>query len=291
MGNQDPEQFVAKVQAGITRGMDVVDAWRAARAQRPTQHERALAEQHRRAIASHEREVRAYQRRKGRARARTIGGTAVAGVAGTVGALDVVVEATTSQVGVYGPSWMWLAAAVAGGVTAWTARGAAKGLVPPAAFSPPALPPPRLNAQAIGALEADRLNTLRSQLSEILGPLERLEPPAAQELRRVDLEAAPPLHALIERLDVLDRMQRDIPNTPAAASARAAAEQVKQRLAIGCSTYETLLSAAAGLLAVPDMSRSTQEILAPAVQALTAYAHGLQQAAGTGFSVDESKGL
>lgn len=290
MGNKDPDQFAAKVQAGISRGMDVVDAWRAARAGRPSAQERALAEQHQRAVAQHQRQMRSYQRQKTRIRARTIGGTAVAGVAGTVGVLDVVVEATTSQVGVYGPSWMWLGAAVVGAVTAWTSRGSAKSLGGPPAFAPPALPPPRLRPEAIGADDAERLTRLRLQLADVLSPLERLEPAAAQELRQVDLEAAPPLHALIERLDVLDRMQRDMPDTPAGQSARAAAQQVHERLTMGCNTYESLLAAAAGMLAAPDMSRSTQEILGPAVQALTAYAHGLQRAADSGPNVFGSAG-
>jgi hypothetical protein len=279
VAKRDADQFAAKVQAGISRGLDVVDAWRAARAQRPTRAQRELREQRDRAVATHRREVKAYERRKNRARVQTIGGTAVAGVAGTVGVLDVVVEATTSQVGVYGPSWMWLGAAVVGAVSAWMGRSNGKTLRAPGVFLPPVEPPPQLRAEAIGSRESEQLTHLRLQLVEVLVPLDRLEPAAANELRKVDLEAAPPLHALIERLEVLDRMQREMPGTSAGDAARKAAEQVRERLSIGCSNYESLLTASAGLLSAPDLSRTTDEILAPAVQALTAYAHGLQRAA------------
>ena len=109
--------------------------------------------------------------------------------------------------------------------------------------------------------------------------LERLYPGSGDELRRADNEAAGPLTALAERLLVLDQLQRELPGTSAAASAAASAELVRGRLAEGCATYDELLAAAARLLAAPDMTRSTSEILGPAVDAMLAYAHGLQRAA------------
>ena len=78
---------------------------------------------------------------------------------------------------------------------------------------------------------------------------------------------------------VLDQLQRELPGTSAAASAATSAELVRARLAEGCATYDELLAAAARLLAAPEMARSTQEILAPAINAMLAYAHGLQRAA------------
>jgi hypothetical protein len=54
---------------------------------------------------------------------------------------------------------------------------------------------------------------------------------------------------------------------------------VRQRLADGCATYDRLLAAAAQLLSAPDITRSTSEVLSPAVDAMLAYAHGLERAA------------
>jgi hypothetical protein len=109
--------------------------------------------------------------------------------------------------------------------------------------------------------------------------LDRLYPGSGAELRRADTEAAGPLTALAERLSVLDRMQRELSGTSAAESAAASALVVRDRLAAGCETYDSLLAAAARLLASPDMSRSTEEVLRPAVDAMVAYAHGLERAA------------
>ena len=273
---RDRDSFAALVQTGIERGLDVVEAWRAARDSRPS---RDLAQRRQQAIAAHQREVRAYERRQSRLSARIVGGTAVAGVAGTVGVIDVIAEVTTAQAGVYGPSWIWLGGAIVGAVVAVTGRSARARLAPPPEFTVPAAPPPTLPRDAIGAAEAGRLIRLRVQLAELVPALERLQPDAAQELRRADLEAAPPLHALIERLDVLDRMRRELGPTKAGHAARVAAEDVRVRLDAGCVTYEQLLTASASLLAAPDVSRSTAAVLSPAVQALQAYTHGLQRSA------------
>lgn len=278
MARNDREAFGAKVQAGIERGLDVVEAWRAARASKPNRELEARRQQ---AIAAHAREVRRYERRKAQLSTRTIGGTAVAGVAGTVGVIDIIAEVATSDAAVYGPSWMWLGAAVLGGVTAITARRSQRSLTPPAAFTPPIGPPPQLRADAIGAAEATRLTRLRLQLAEVVPALDSLHPAAAEDLRRADHEASPPLHALITRLDVLDRMRRDLDASAAKDAATTAAEQVRARLDAGCQTYEMLLTASASLLAAPDVSRSTDEVLTPAIEALSAYTHGLQRSAET----------
>lgn len=278
MARKDSEAFAAVVQAGIERGLDVVEAWRAARASKPS---RELEARRQKAIAAHHREVRRYERRRSSLTTRTIGGTAVAGVAGTVGVIDVVTEATTATAGVYGPSWIWLGAAVLGAVTAITARRSQRTLTPPPEFMAPAEPPPTLRSDAIGASEATRLTRLRLQLAEIVPTLDTLHPAAATDLRRADHEASPPLHALIARLDVLDRMRRDLGPSAAYDAATVAAEQVRVRLDAGCGTYERLLTASASLLAAPDVSRSTDAVLAPAIEALQAYTHGLQRSADT----------
>jgi hypothetical protein len=275
---KDPEAFAALVQTGIERGLDVVEAWRAARRDRPA---RELQAQRQQAIAAHERAVRRFERRKGRLTTRTIAGTAVAGVAGTVGVIDVVAEVATSDPAVYGPSWIWLASAIIGAVTAFSARRSRDRLTPPPAFTPPVGPPPSLRTDAIGAAESHRLIRLRLQLAGVVPTLDQVHPAAAADLRRADSEAAPPLHALIERLDLLDRMRRELGASAASDAATTAAQQVRLRLDAGCRTYEALLTASASLLAAPDVSRSTAEVLTPAIEALQAYTHGLQRSAET----------
>lgn len=281
MGSADRDQFAALVQSGISRGLDVVDAWRIARNNRPSRQTREWELQRQRAIATHERNVRKYERRSSRLRTQSITGTAVAGVAGTVGVIDVIAEAVTGQAGVYGPSWMWLGAAIIGAVSALTARRTSSQLATPPAMAALPGPPPNLPTDAIGASESAYLTRLRIQLATVLPQIESLQPAAAEELRVADSEAAPPLHSLIERLAVLDRMQRELEGTTAGQAARNAAVEVRDRLATGAATYEQLLSASAALLAAPDAARSTSEVLLPAIEALTAYAHGLQRSAET----------
>jgi hypothetical protein len=117
------------------------------------------------------------------------------------------------------------------------------------------------------------------QVLTLVPSIERLYPGAGLELNGADAEAAAPLTALCERLRVLDDLQRELPGSAAAASASSAAEAVRVRLAQGCSTYDALLAAAATLLASPDLDRRTSDVLAPAIDAMLAYAHGLQRAA------------
>ena len=274
----DKDQFARVVQAGIARGLDVVDAWRLARSERLSPQARQLKLEHERAAARARREVKRHQRQEQQLQARLIGGTAVAGVAGTVGVIDVITEAATSQQGVYGPSWMWLGAAIVGAVVALVARRERAHLPPEPHIAIPPAPPAPVPSNAIGAGECQRLIALRLQLAQMIPAIDRLHPSAAEELRRADLEAAPPLHALVDRLAVLDRIRREMPGTQPEAAATAAAVEVRDRLATGCGTYERLLAASATLLAAPDISRSTEEVLGPALQAMTAYAHGLQRA-------------
>lgn len=277
----DRDQFARVVQAGISRGMDVVDAWRQARAQRPSAQARALeAEQHKR-LAEQQRALRRYQRRQRRLDNEVTGGIAVAGVAGTLGVLDIVIESTAASAGVYGPAWIWIALAAGGGITSAVAR-RKRAQLPPAPRVD-VLPVASVNvpADAIGAEQAQRLTSLRLQLAQVVPAIERLHPGAAEDLRRADLEAAPQLHALVERLVVLHGIRVEMTGTPAEAAATSAAVEVRERLATGCATYERLIAASATMLAAPDIARGTDEVLAPALEGLTAYAHGLKRAANS----------
>lgn len=261
--------------------MDVVDAWRQARAERPTAQARALQAEHERALAAQRRAVRQHQRRERRLANEVTGGTVIAGVAGTLGALDIVIESTTAQAGVYGPAWMWVVLAAAGGTTALIARRRRQQLPTPPRIDVVAAPVTSLRDDAVGAEPARQLTSLRLQLARIVPAIERLHPGAAEELRRADAEAATQLHALADRLAVLDGIRREMPGTTAEAAATAAAYEVRDRLATGCATYERLIAASATMLAAPDVARGTDEVLGPALDGLAAYTHGLQRAAGS----------
>lgn len=279
--SSDGDQFARVVQVGISRGMDVVDAWRQARAMRPSAQARALQAQHDRALAAQRRAVRQHQRRERLLANEVTGGTIVAGVAGTLGVVDIVIESTTAQAGVYGPAWMWVVLATAGGASALVARRRRRHLPPPPRIDVVAAPVTSLRPDAIGAEQAQQLTLLRLQLGQIIPAIDRLHPGAAEELRRADAEAATQLHALVERLAVLDGIRREMPGTTADSAATAAAYEVRDRLATGCATYERLIAASATMLAAPDVARGTDEVLGPALDGLSAYTHGLQRAAGS----------
>ena len=277
----DRDQFARVVQAGISRGMDVVDAWRQARAQRPSAQARALQAEHDRRLAEQQRALRRHQRRQRTLDNEVTGGVAVAGVAGTLGVLDIVIESTTATAGVYGPAWVWVALAAGGGVVAAVARRKRAQLPPPPRVDAIPSAPAAIPAHAIGAEQAQRLTALRLQLAQVIPAIERLHPDAAADLRRADLEAAPQLHALVDRLVVLHGIRIEMAGTQAEAAATSAAVEVRERLTTGCATYERLIAASATMLAAPDIARSTDEVLAPALEGLTAYTHGLKRAANS----------
>jgi uncharacterized membrane protein YdbT with pleckstrin-like domain len=261
--------------------MDVVDAWRQARAQRPSAQARALQAEHDRRLAEQQRALRRHQRRQRTLDNEVTGGVAVAGVAGTLGVLDIVIESTTATAGVYGPAWVWVALAAGGGVVAAVARRKRAQLPPaPRVDSIPSAPT-AIPAHAIGAEQAQRLTSLRLQLAQVIPAIERLHPDAAADLRRADLEAAPQLHALVDRLIVLHGIRIEMAGTQAEAAATSAAVEVRERLTTGCATYERLIAASATMLAAPDIARGTDEVLAPALEGLTAYTHGLKRAANS----------
>ena len=277
----DRDQFARVVQAGISRGMDVVDAWRQARAQRPSAQARALQAEHDRRLAEQQRALRRHQRRQRTLDNEVTGGVAVAGVAGTLGVLDIVIESTAATAGVYGPAWMWVALAAGGGVVAAVARRKRAQLPPAPRVDAIPSAPAAIPAHAIGAEQAQRLTSLRLQLAQVIPAIERLHPDAAADLRRADLEAAPQLHALVDRLIVLHGIRIEMAGTQAEAAATSAAVEVRERLTTGCATYERLIAASATMLAAPDIARGTDEVLAPALEGLTAYTHGLKRAANS----------
>ena len=274
---RDPAEVMARLEQGMARGLDLIDAFRAATGRGPLSGNRALELEHRKAIAANTRAVKGHEHKVASLKSQMTGGAAVAGVGGAVGLIDV----TTSLAGggIFGPAWMWLGSAAIGLVVSVRARRNLKLVGPAPIVLDPVAPPPVLPRGAVGSAEVQRFTAVRVQIVNMTPQLDRLYPGSGQELRRADLEAAAPLTALCERLQVLDQMQRELPNTTAAESAAKSAQIVRERLADGCSKYDELLAAAARLLASPDMTRSTDAILGPAVNAMLAYAHGLQRAA------------
>ena len=261
--------------------MDVVDAWRQARAQRPSAQARALQAEQQRLVGEQQRALRRHQRRQRRLDNEVTGGIAVTGIAGTLGVLDIVVESTTASAGVFGPAWLWVALAAGGGITAAVARRQRAQLPPAPRVDALPLTSVAIPSDAIGAEQAQRLTSLRLQLAQVIPALDRLHPGAAADVRRADLEAAPQLHALVDRLVVLHGIRAEMTGTQAEAAATTAAVEVRERLATGCETYEQLIAASATMLAAPDVARGTDEVLAPALEGLAAYTHGLKRAANS----------
>ena len=206
-----------------------------------------------------------------------MGGAVAAGITGTIGVIDVL--ATLAGSFVPGPTWIWFGAAAAGVVVSARGTRRLRGLGGEPELPALVGPPPTLRRGAIGFAEVTRFSAVRVQVLTLMPSIERLYPGAGLELHGADAEAAAPLTALCERLRVLDDLQRELPGSAAAAAASSAAEVVRVRLAQGCGMYDGLLAAAATLLASPDLDRRTSDVLAPAIDAMLAYAHGLQRAA------------
>jgi len=267
------------IEHGVARGMDLVDSFRMVTGKPPRSSSKALAVEHRRAVEANRRKLKKHRGRAKSYQSQVTGGAVVGGVGSAVGLLDVVAETTTSGSGVPLPAWMWFTAAGIGLLVAWRGRRRLRQLGPEPRVLEPVAPPPALARGRLGSAEVSKLTAVRVQVINMIPALDRLYPGAGDELRRADNEAAAPLTALAERLVVLDQLQRELPGTSAAHSAASSSELVRQRLDEGCDNYEELLAAAARLLAAPDITRSTSDILGPAVNAMVAYAHGLQRAA------------
>lgn len=269
---RDPAELAALIEQSVSRGIDLVDSFLAVTGKGPRASSKALAVEHRKAVAANRREVVRHRTRVSTLKSEVTGGAVVAGVGGSIGFLDVVTGPPSSL-------WLWFGAAGIGLLVSVRARMKLQRVGPAPRELALVGPPPAIARGAVGAAEVTRFTSARVQIMNMAPSLERLYPGSGDELRRADNEAAGPLTALAERLVVLDQLQRELPGTSAATSAARSAALVRDRLAQGCATYDELLAAAARLLAAPDMTRSTAEILSPAVDAMVAYAHGLQKAA------------
>jgi len=264
------------------RILGALGAWLASRpTYSPGAH--AIEQAHQTAVATYRADTLRYTLRRRSLQAQATGGTAVAGIAGTVGVFDVVVESVSGTGAVYGPAWVWLAVTAGSAVVALRARSVRRRLRPPIAPAIPPPPPVSLPRDAVGVAEVIRLTNLRVQLLHVAPAIDGLSPAAGAELRHADAEAAPTLNALVDRLAVLDAIMRartGVPGQDAAADAAyESALELQSRLASGCSAYDALLAACARLMAAPDIGTSSNDVLGPALEAMVAYTHGLRRSA------------
>lgn len=200
--------------------------------------------------------VRAYQRAVVRHRQR-VGQLRTALFAGAVASVATLVAA------VAGGHWWWLVGTAGGlwfsGTVAVRLRGAQE----------PEPPPPP------GAM---RLLRVQDNLRQLIPAVEYLHPSAGLELRRAVDQAAPLLDQQSRRLAVLDALRASMAGTGAGVAAETAAREVEARLARGVDAYEALLAASATLLGAPDLGRSADAVLLPAIEGMHAYSAGLTAA-------------
>ena len=251
-----PAEISAMVEAGIARGLNVIDAFTAATGNR------TLDRAHKKELATQKSARRKHQARVESFRFGAVagGGTAIAG-----GALAIVIS---------NPA-LWLIAVGGAVISIMSIRGWRRlGPEPVGRGSvTPATPLPR---GAIGRDCVKRYLAVRTQVVNMSSSVSVLHPAAGKELVNADAQAAVALNTLCDRLLVLHQLAASLPGTAAAASAASAAQVVASRLALGCDSYDKLLAAAAELLASPDIAGMVN--LQPAADSLIAYSHGLMRA-------------
>jgi hypothetical protein len=270
--------MAARVQSLVAQGLDVVEAYASARAATPSRELARIRKQQARVTAAHHKAMAKHTARVRGQRRNAVTLAAAAAGAGVLGVVDLI-----SSGALPGDPWMWLGGAAVGGVLAVRTKWNADHALPPAAPETAAvieLDARAIPRDAIGWAEAQGLTAVRRQVATMVPAVAALHPDAGRELSHAEELAGPALGALVTRLLLLDQVARDLPGTGAGAAATAAAEQVRARLADGVTRYDQLLAAASALLAAPDLGVSTETVLGPAADALTAYAHGLGTAYG-----------
>ena len=251
-----PAEISAMVEAGIAKGLNVIDAFTAATGNR------TLNRAYKSELATVKKERRRYQARLDSLRFGVIAG---GGVALTSGTLAVVNSAPGLWVLSAGAALLSLVS-----IRRWRRLGTrpvARNLVPPAT------PLPR---GATGRDCVKRYLAVRTQVVNMSASVSVLHGDAGREMLNADAEAAVALNALCDRLLVLHQLSSSLPGTAAATSANNAAVIVASRLELGCDSYDNLLSAAAELLASPDIGGTVN--LQPAANSLIAYSYGLMRA-------------
>lgn len=255
----------------IAQGADIVEAYLGMRADVLNESDavrRRILERHEKAMRKHTKAVKDARERM-ITLAFVSAGLGIGGVAALIFG------------GLQGPGPGLLIGALVTGLISLRARVFLRTAEAPAAPELPPPAPPRLDPADIGYADSERFAKVRAQVLDVVPAIRMLHADAANELAAADAEAAPALIGMVHRLALLARIRREMGQTHAAVAAEAAARDVQTRLADGVDTYERLLAAAATMLAAPDMGRSSVAALTPAIDALTAYAHGLSMSAGT----------
>lgn len=244
------------VEAGIARGLNVIDAFTAATGNR------TLDRAHKKELATARSVRRRYQAHLDSLRFGAIagGGTAVAG--------GVLAIASVSP-------GLWIVCAGGAAISVVSIRSWRRIGERPVARNlvPPATPLPR---GAIGRDCVKRYLNVRTQVVNMSASVSVLHRDAGVEMVNADAEAAVALNALCDRLLVLHQLGASLPGTAAATSAASAARVLVSRLDVGCEGYDNLLAAAAELLASPDIGGMVN--LQPAADSLIAYSYGLMRA-------------
>ncbi|MDC1474440.1 hypothetical protein N8350_02390 [Candidatus Nanopelagicales bacterium] len=251
-----PAEISAMVEAGIARGLNVIDAFSAATGNR------TLNRAHKKELATQKSARRKYRTRLDSFRFGAVAGGGIAIAGGTVAIVSSNPALWFITIGGAVISLM--------SIRRWRRLGpepVGRGSVAPAT------PLPR---GAIGRDCVKRYLAVRTQVVNMSSSVSVLHPAAGKELVNADAQAAGALNALCERLLVLHQLAASLPATAAAASATSAAQVVASRLVLGCDSYDKLLAAAAELLASPDLTGMVN--LQPAADSLIAYSHGLMRA-------------
>ena len=251
-----PAEISAMVEAGIARGLSVIDAFTAATGNK------TLNRAYKMELVTEKKAHRRYQARLDSLR---FGAIAGGGIALTSGTLAIVNTAPGLWILSAGGALLSLVS-----IRRWRRLGSrpeARNLVPPAT------PLPR---GAIGRDCVKRYLAVRTQVVNMSASVSVLHSDAGREMLHADAEAAVALNALCDRLLVLHQLSASLPGTAAATSADNAAVIVASRLELGCESYDNLLSAAAELLASPDIGGTVN--LQPAANSLIAYSYGLMRA-------------
>jgi hypothetical protein len=169
--------------------------------------------------------------------------------------------------------------AAASGVISFRSSRRAKELAahPPEVAVPP-LPPARLRPGARGAAQADRVRSALLHLYDLIPSVYTLHPQAGHDLARAVSDVEPLLRGQVERLAALDRIECDMPGSAPAWAASQGAQEITNRLDTGAVALEGLITAAAQMLAAPDLVDGVTDVLLPAIDSLQAFAYGLNQA-------------
>lgn len=272
----DLGQTVAKV---VSWGQQQVAAAKAERQRRLDPYVQA---QERRQVALSERQriqamqvgrERRFQSRLKRLRVRATTGLYGAIGGSALGVVDTVTLATGDNGVVPGSPGMWFVMAAISGLISARSRMQLKTATPPEPLALPVVPPPLLHSEQTGAVEATRFARAEMQLREMLPAVDQLHPEAADSVRATLATVQPSMYGLIERLDLLSRV--DVVTAPQVAEA---AETIRRRLEQGVVSYERLIAATAVLLSAPDPDGPASAQLARVEQELQAYSAGLKAA-------------